>query len=105
MKAQFDKDAKTVKATTDVILSQKAAEITIIEAQADANAQILQAAAVANGTKIKVDAESQAFQSLSSSLDLNTSELLSYLWITAVRDHDSSNLLVNLDKPTLLDLP
>jgi regulator of protease activity HflC (stomatin/prohibitin superfamily) len=103
-KAQYDREAATVVAETNVLLSEKTAQVQIINAQASAQAVVVQADATANSTRVRVKAESEAYSGLSGSLGFNSTELLSYLWIQAVQAHTSSQLIINLDKPAVLNI-
>mmetsp|Transcript_7060 Transcript_7060/g.10384 ORF Transcript_7060/g.10384 Transcript_7060/m.10384 type:complete len:328 (+) Transcript_7060:27-1010(+) len=104
LKAQFERQSKLVAAETEVLVASKEAQVVIISANADAQATIINAEGQANATKTLVEAETGSYSTLKSSLSFNTTELLSYIWIKTIKDHDSSKLIVNLDKPAMLEL-
>lgn len=78
------------------------AETLIIEAQADANITIIEADATAQALNITLTMEGQALFTFAQTVGFNTTELLTYQWIQAVLTHDESLLIIGADTPIIL---
>jgi regulator of protease activity HflC (stomatin/prohibitin superfamily) len=81
------------------------AQTLIIEAQAQMNITIIEAQAAAQALNITITAEGEALFNLAQTLGLNQTELLIYLWINALEELDDTYLIIGMDTPTILDLP
>lgn len=97
-----EQEAAIVRAETKVLEAAAAAEVMVIEATATAESYIIEMNAIAEGLNITLSAEADAIYALGQTLGLNTTELLTYLWIKAITEHDSAYLIIGENTPTLL---
>ncbi len=91
--AQYAQEATIIEAQT-----------LIIQAQADANITIIDAQAAADALNITLTAEGLLLAELAAAIGLNSTELLTYLWIQAILEHDSSYLIIGENTPILWEL-
>ena len=101
--AQFEQDAARIRADTLIIEAQAQANITIIEANADAEKIRINAEAIADQLNITITAQGQAFLAVGNDMGFNTTELLTYMWIQAILEHDESLLIIGSDTPIILN--
>lgn len=80
------------------------AQTLIIQAQANANITIIGAQAAAEALNITLTAEGLLLTELAATIGLNSTELLTYLWIQAILEHDSSYLIIGENTPILWEL-
>ncbi|MHA1977128.1 MAG: hypothetical protein ACW98F_05465 [Candidatus Hodarchaeales archaeon] len=59
--------------------------------------------AQAEAVNITLTAEKLAYYAMGQQLNLTSSELLALLWVMAIRDHDSSLLIIGADAPILIE--
>jgi len=97
-----EQEAAVVRAETSIIEAEALAQINIIEASANAESLIIYTSAVAEALNITIVAEADALYALQQTLGLNNTELLTYLWIKAVTEHDSSMLIIGESTPEIL---
>ena len=79
--AQYEQEAAIIRAQTAIIEAQAQANITLLQANASAEAFLIQINAEAKAVNITLTAEALAYYALAQTLGLNSTELLSYLWI------------------------
>ncbi|MHA1150754.1 MAG: SPFH domain-containing protein [Promethearchaeota archaeon] len=91
--AEYQQQAAVIRAKT-----------LIIEAQAQMNITIIEAEATAEALNITLTAEGIALFELASTIGFNTTELLTFLWIRAIEEHDEAYLIIGEDTPLILDL-
>lgn len=91
--AEYQQQAAVIRAKT-----------LIIEAEAQMNITIIEAEATAQALNITLTAEGLALFELASTIGFNTTELLTYLWIKAIEEHDESYLIIGEDTPLIIDL-
>ena len=103
--ALFEQQAALIRAQTAILEAQAQANITIIEANASATAFLIQIEAQAKAVNITLTAERLAYYALAQELGLNSTELLAYLWIQAINNHDSAWLIVGVDAPVIITQP
>jgi regulator of protease activity HflC (stomatin/prohibitin superfamily) len=101
--ALYEQEAAVVRAQTAIIEAQAQANITVLKAEADAEAYIISMEAQAQAVNITLTAEKLAYYAMGQQLNLTSSELLALLWVMAVRDHDSSLLIIGADTPILIE--
>lgn len=83
-------------------LARLEAETVIVAAYAEANASLIGIEVQARALNISLRAESAAYAALADELGLNSTELLAYLWVQAVREHDSAWLVIGEETPDLV---
>ena len=91
--AEYQQQAAVIRAKTE-----------IIEAQAQSNITIIEAEAMAKALNITLTAEGIALFELADTIGFNTTELLTFLWIRAIEEHDEAYLIIGEDTPLILDL-
>jgi regulator of protease activity HflC (stomatin/prohibitin superfamily) len=91
--AQFELEAAEIRARID-----------IVNAYASANATIINAAAAAQALNLTITAEGIALFNLANQTGFNTTELLYYLYIQAIEEHESSYLIIGENTPILFQL-
>ena len=101
--AQFEQDAARIRAQTLIIEAQAQANITIIEAEAEAEKIRINAGAIADQLNITITAQGEAFLQVGQDMGFNTTEMLTYMWIQAILEHDESLLIIGADTPIILD--
>lgn len=101
--ALYEQEAAIVRAQTAIIEAQAQANITVLSAKADAESYVISMTAQAEAVNITLTAEKLAYYAMGQQLNLTSSELLALLWIMAVRDHDSSLLIIGADTPILIE--
>ena len=99
--AFYEQEASRIRAETLIIEAQANANITILTAEADATAFLINMKAQAEAVNISLAAEAAGYYIIATQLGLNSTELLTYLWIQAIMMHDSSLLIIGLDTPTI----
>lgn len=102
--AEYAQQAAIIEAQTLVLQAQAQANITIIEAQAEADSSIIAAQAAAEALNITLTQEGLLLAQLANMTGLNSTELLTYLWIQAILEHDSSYLIIGDNTPILFEL-
>lgn len=100
--AQYEQQAALVRAQTEIYLAEADATMKIITAEADAEAFLIDINAKAEAINITLTAQKEALYGLAQGLGLNSTELLAYLWIQAILEHDSSWLIVGSNTPDLI---
>ncbi len=100
--ALHNQKAALVEAETQIFLAQKMAEQLLIEANASAEAFLIQMRAQAEALNITVTVEAEMLKYLADTLGLNSTELLAYLWIQAILEHNSSLLIIGENTPEIL---
>eukprot|EP00933_Yihiella_yeosuensis_P035016 TRINITY_DN28493_c0_g1_i1.p1 TRINITY_DN28493_c0_g1~~TRINITY_DN28493_c0_g1_i1.p1 ORF type:complete len:415 (+),score=61.21 TRINITY_DN28493_c0_g1_i1:78-1322(+) len=88
-----EQKAAIIRAQIKVMIADYQKNITVTLASANANASYATKAAAARATKMKIDAESQAFDSVSSQLNLSTSGLVDYQRNFAYQSMDNASFL------------
>ncbi len=101
--ALYEQEAAIVRAETAIIEAQAQANITVLSAEADAEAFVISMEAQAKAINLTLTAEKLAYYAMGQQLNLTSSELLALLWVMAVRDHDSSLLIIGADTPILIE--
>ncbi|PWI46931.1 hypothetical protein CEE45_14430 [Candidatus Heimdallarchaeota archaeon B3_Heim] len=101
--ALYEQEAAIVRAQTAIIEAQAQANITVLSAEATAETYIISMEAQAIAVNITLSAEKLAYYAMGQQLNLTSSELLALLWIMAIRDHDSSLLIIGADTPILIE--
>lgn len=91
--AEYQQQATVIRANT-----------LILEASAQANISIIEAQAAAEALNITLTAEGIALFNLANATGLNSTELLTYLWIKAIEAHDSAYLIIGDDTPVLFEV-
>lgn len=82
VKAELMKQVSIIQANTQVILAKAQANITNILGQANADANLINEKARAEGTKLIVNIERDAYIALKGDLGLDNAQLFQYLWAT-----------------------
>lgn len=100
--ALYEQQVATIRAKTLIIEAEAQFSIALIEANATAQSDILRAQGTAKSLNITLTAEGLAFMQLMADTGWNTTELLTYLWIKAIMEHDSSLLIIGADTPILV---
>lgn len=98
-----EQEAAIIRADTKVIEAAAAAQVQVIGATATAESYVIEMQAIAEGLNITLAAEADAIYALGQTLGLNNTELLSYLWIKAITEHDSAYLIIGENTPLLLN--
>lgn len=98
--AKLEQQAALVRAQTAILEAQAQANITLIEANASAQAFIIQMEAQARALNITLTAQSEAYYGLAQSLNLTSTELLSFLWIQALLEIGSFGNLIIIGENT-----
>eukprot|EP00817_Percolomonadidae_sp_ATCC50343_P006094 CAMPEP_0117426952 /NCGR_PEP_ID=MMETSP0758-20121206/6924_1 /TAXON_ID=63605 /ORGANISM="Percolomonas cosmopolitus, Strain AE-1 (ATCC 50343)" /LENGTH=171 /DNA_ID=CAMNT_0005212351 /DNA_START=460 /DNA_END=978 /DNA_ORIENTATION=+ len=104
IKVEYDQQSAIIDAQTEVIKAQKEAEVLEIQGRAEAEANIIEAKAAANRTQEVVSAYANQYQKLKTEMNFNDQDVISYAFVDMVRDHDSSKIVLNLEKPSSLNL-
>ncbi|MHA2362816.1 MAG: prohibitin family protein [Candidatus Hodarchaeales archaeon] len=100
-RATFEQQAAYIRAQTLILEAQAQANITLIDASAGAEAFLIQIDAQAKALNITLTQEALSYYALSQQLGFNSTELLAYLWIQAILEHDSSLLIIGGSSPIL----
>jgi len=100
--AQFEQDAARIRADTLIIQAQAQANITIVDAMANAERIRIEAQAIADQLNITITAQGLAFLQVGNALGFNTTELLTYIWIQAILQHDESLLIIGTNTPIII---
>lgn len=100
--ALHNQAAALVEAETLVLLAEIQAEQVIVEAEGRAEALLIETQAIATALNISVTAEAETLLMLQTALNMTTPELLSYLWIQAIEDHESSLLIIGENTPEII---
>jgi len=101
--AQADKTAtemglaQQVIADTGVFRQRADSEIAVLTADASSEAVVTTGSATADGSKRKIEADSDALKLLKTGLLSDNAQVLQYLWTQTLRDDRHSKLLVGLD--------
>lgn len=90
-KAEYQQQAATIRART-----------LVIEAEAQFNITKIEAEAYAEALDIKLTAEGEALAELMTDLGFNSTEILTYLWIKAIEEHDESYLIIGDNAPNII---
>ncbi len=101
--ALYEQEAAIIRAQTQIIEAQAMANITVLTAEADAEAYLINMEAQAQALNVTLTAERIAYYAIGQQLNLTSSELLALLWVMAVRDHDDSMLIIGADTPVLIE--
>ena len=102
--AHLNQQSTLVKAQTLILEADAAKNRTIINANASAEAFIIQMKAQASSVNITLSAEREAYYALAQALNMTSSELLAYLWIKALQEigKDGNLVIVGQDSPSLI---
>lgn len=100
--ASFEQEAARIKAETLIIEAQADANITLIAAAAGAEAFLITIEAQAKAINMTLSAEREAYYAFAQTLNMTASELLAYLWIQAILEHDESMLIIGENTPDLI---
>lgn len=100
--AKYEQEAALVRAETEIYLAQAIANITIISAEAEADAFLIGIEAAAKAINITLTAESLGYYALGQALNMTATELLAYLWIKAILEHDESLLIIGSNTPSII---
>lgn len=100
--AKYQQDAEKIKAETLVIQAQAQYNISLIQANASAQVQLINAKATAEALNITFTAKGEAFAQMMLTTGFNQTEILTYLWIDAILNHDSSYLIIGSNAPILI---
>ncbi len=90
-KAEYEQQAATIRAKT-----------LIVEAQAQYNITKIEANAYAEALDIRLTAEGVAYAKMMQEVGFNQTQILTYLWIKAIEEHDSSYLIIGENTPAIL---
>lgn len=101
-KVEYEKESELIRAQTEVEVARLEADVLITEAHASADSDIIIASAEANATKSILFAETEAFKNMCIDVGFNVTELLTYLWIQSIKEHDQEKLTIQVDKPSQL---
>lgn len=82
-----------INADREVIAGREDALARVFQANRTREASVLVQQALAKGTQLKVDSQSEAFGRLKADLGLNTGELMRLLWIKGIREIDEDSTL------------
>lgn len=84
----------------DVMTAQTQANVTAINAQAQADAKLIVAAAEADALRVEQLAKSGAYANVKSSLKFtDAADLLSFMRVRTIRNHNGNNLIVGTQSP------
>ncbi len=100
--AEYEQEEARVRANTLIIEAEAQAEIVLVEANAEAERIRIHAEAIADELNITITAKGLALLEVANSLGLNTTEILTYMWIQAIELHDESLLIIGADTPVLI---
>lgn len=100
--AQFRKEEAVVEAEISIINAEADRNITILMAEGEAEAVWIAAQAEAKGLAILYDTRLNATQDLKNTLNMTNAEILSYLYILAIQEHDSAWLIIGGDGTGIL---
>jgi regulator of protease activity HflC (stomatin/prohibitin superfamily) len=103
--AKYQQDVARTEANTRVEEAKRQAEIILLQASATAKSTRLQAAADANITLRQMEAETAAYKTIQTELDLTEDQLLSYVWLKAIQTRrPSTENVIGVAKPAVLEV-
>ena len=100
--AEVEQLTALIAAETDRYLAEAEADIVVVQAEADKQAQLIIGNATASQITIHLNGSATAYKYLADELDYNSSELLQHLLLEHVRTLDSANSRVTVDFPSAL---
>mmetsp|Transcript_16080 Transcript_16080/g.21253 ORF Transcript_16080/g.21253 Transcript_16080/m.21253 type:complete len:311 (-) Transcript_16080:268-1200(-) len=95
--AQYQQDASVIRKQATNEADKAAAEVAVINAEADATAALMVAEAEAKAFEIVLNATSDGLIILSNKMNLTASDLMRYLWYDVIAGDTSKDLVVGLD--------
>lgn len=98
---QSERTVANIQAETLIRRVAKEAEVIVLNAEAQAESLKLEAAAQVEAVRAQFAAERESYQLLAKELNLTPTQLLSYIWLDAVKN-GMDNSLVKLDMPTTI---
>jgi len=104
-KAEYEQQAAVIRANTLILEAQAQANISLIEAETAAEIAMIEAQAAADALNITLTMEGHALANLMAELGLNSTQLLTYLWIKAIQEHESAWLIIGTNTPIIIDPP
>lgn len=103
--AKYQQDVAKTEANTRVEEAKRQAEIILLEASATAKSTTLQAAADANITLRQMEAETAAYKTIQTELELDEDQLLSYVWLKAIQTRrPTTENVIGVAKPAVLEV-
>eukprot|EP00761_Pharyngomonas_kirbyi_P012300 gb/GECH01012327.1/.p1 GENE.gb/GECH01012327.1/~~gb/GECH01012327.1/.p1 ORF type:complete len:314 (+),score=66.94 gb/GECH01012327.1/:1-942(+) len=103
--SSFEQNTAVVDANTQVMVANRTATRRRIDAEAEAEARRTEAEAEAYSAAQQVGALASGFIELQKSTNMSVNDLLAYSWLETVQRNDDSSLIVNLDKPAIINVP
>lgn len=100
--ALLEQNAALVRVQTEIMEAESQYNITLIEANASAQATIIAAQAEAEALNITLTQEGLSFAEFMTTMNFNSTEILTYMWIQAIEQHDESMLIIGEDAPIIL---
>ena len=102
---QLQQQTALIEAETKILEAQAQYNVTLIEAQADADAFLTIINAQAEAVNITLTAERDAYYGLAQALNMTTTELLTYMWIQALTQiGDDGNLIIIGDNTPFINI-
>lgn len=100
--AEYQQQSAVIRANTLILEALAQANISIIEAEAQAEITIIEAQAAADSLNITMTTEGIMLAEIMATVGLNSTQLLTYLWIKAIEEHDSAYLIICENTPTIM---
>ena len=100
--AKYEQAAAIVRAETQIYEAMALKNATIVNAEASAEAFLIDINAQAEAINITLTATQLAYYGMAQQLNWTSTELLTYLWIQAILEHDESMLIIGADTPQIL---
>jgi len=86
--------------------AETSATLTRIKAQADAESLVMVNGAVSKGFSLLQASKAASYAALARELNLDNTQLMQYIRIKTVRNHDSNNLVLGVESPvSIRDAP
>jgi regulator of protease activity HflC (stomatin/prohibitin superfamily) len=100
--AKYEQQAAIIRAETAIFEAVAFKNATIVNAEATAEAFLINIDAQAQALNITLTAERLAYYAFAETLNMSSSELLAYLWIKAIMEHDESMLIIGTNTPAIV---
>lgn len=100
-KAQFELQAGIVSAVTARLTAEQDAQILVINAQGQAGALLLDKRARAKALNHTAEAEIEAYNHVKSSMNLDETDLLGYVWLESLTQANTSDAVFSVQQPTV----
>ena len=102
--ARFEKEAATVRAETRRAVAEKTSEITVLQAEAQAQALLADVTAKATALNITIQGEVDAMLHIKSRFAFNSEEMLRYMWLDSIVDNNAQKMTLSVGQPAVTKL-